>query len=61
MATNSTLNLGGVFTISDLTDLYVSGGTVNLVGTLDNTETTLGLNGTTGSWNLTGGTSRAGR
>ena len=33
---------------------------MNLVGTLDNTGTTLALNATTGSWNLVGGTLKGG-
>ena len=54
-ATNSTVNLGGLFTLADLGTFNRTGGMVNLVGTLDNTGTTLALNATTGSWNLSGG------
>ena len=59
-ATNSTVNLGGQFTSADLGTFTYPGSSVNLVGTLDNTGTTLALNATTGSWNLTGGTLKGG-
>ena len=55
-ATNSTVNLGGLFTLAGLGTFNRTGGTVNLTGTLDNTGTTLALDATTGSWNLLGGT-----
>ena len=58
--TGGTLNLGGVFPIAPWGTFNRSGGTVNLVGTLNNTGTTLALNGSTGSWNLLGGTIRNG-
>ena len=51
-----TLNLGGTFTLADLGTVVRTGGTVNVTGTLDNTGKTLALDGTTGSWNLWGGT-----
>ena len=54
-ATLSTVNLGGIFTKAQLGTFTRTGGTVNLVGTLDNTGTTLALSTTTGSWNLLGG------
>ena len=54
-ATNSTVNLGGLFTLADLGAFTRSGGTVNLTGTLTN-STNLALNNTTGSWQLDGGT-----
>jgi hypothetical protein len=54
-ATDSTVNLGGQFTVADLGTLNRTGGTVNLVGTLENSGATLTLDATTGSWNLTGG------
>ena len=50
--TNSTLDLGGVFTLAGMGVIGQSGDIVNLVGTLNNTGTTLALNATTGSWNL---------
>ena len=53
--TNATLNLGGSFTTAGVGNLERTGGTVNLVGTLDNTGATLTLNATTGSWDLVGG------
>ncbi len=59
-ASNSTVNLGGLFTLTALGTFTHSGGTVNLVGTLDNTDTTLALDATTGSWNLLGGTLEGG-
>jgi hypothetical protein len=59
-ANDSTVNLGGVFTLPALGQFTRSDGIVNLVGTLDNTGTTLALNATTGSWNLSGGTIKNG-
>ena len=54
-ATNSTLNLAGDFVLSDLGTLAVTGGPVNLSGTLTNLGTLdLGIYGV--SWNLAGGT-----
>jgi hypothetical protein len=52
---NSTLALGGVFHSSDLGNFSRTGGSVNLIGTLDNSNSTLALNSTTGTWNLHGG------
>ena len=52
-ATNSTVNLGGLSTSLGLGTFNYTGDSVNLVGTLDNTGTTLVLNGT--SWNLMAG------
>ncbi len=40
-ATNSTVNFGGTFRLSDVGTFNRSGGTVNLTGVLDNTGTTL--------------------
>ncbi len=54
--TNSTINLGGVFTQTSAGSVTQTGSTINLVGTLNNTGSTLALNGSTGSWNLDGGT-----
>jgi hypothetical protein len=55
-ATNSTVNLGGSFALADLGTFNRSGGTVNLVGTLNASASGLVLDDTTGSWNLAGGT-----
>ena len=52
---DGTVNLGGTFTLATLGTFTNTDGTVNLTGTLDNTGTTLTLDGTTGSWNLLGG------
>jgi hypothetical protein len=49
---NSTLNLGGSFTTDGIGSITRTGGTINLVGLLDNTGSTLVLDATTGSWNL---------
>jgi hypothetical protein len=51
---NGTLNLTGTFTRGALGTLNRSGGTVNLIGILDNTGKTLSLDATTGSWQLAG-------
>jgi hypothetical protein len=59
-ASSSTVNLGGAFTLASLGTFNRSGGTINLTGALDDTGTTLALNGTTGSWDLSGGTIKAG-
>ena len=59
-AANSTVNLGGVFTVVGLGTFNCTGSSVNLVGTLDNTGTTLALNAATGSWNLASGTLKNG-
>ncbi|HND55088.1 MAG TPA: hypothetical protein PLV92_21890, partial [Pirellulaceae bacterium] len=58
--TSSTVNLGGSFSLAQLTGFGRSGGSVNLTGTLNNTGTTLALDATTGSWNLVGGTINGG-
>ncbi|MEQ1751080.1 MAG: hypothetical protein ABL974_16750, partial [Prosthecobacter sp.] len=58
--TNVIINLGGAFTLANLGTFNRTGGTVNLTGALDNTGTTLALNATTGSWNLSGGTIKGG-
>ena len=53
----STLNLGGNFTTAGMGSLGASAdSTVNLMGTLDNTSSTLNLAGYGGTWNLQGGT-----
>jgi hypothetical protein len=60
--TNSTLNLGsaynvpGTFALAGLGALTRTGGTVNVTGTLDNSNATLALDATTGPWQLSGGT-----
>ncbi len=59
-ATNSTLNFGGDFTLADLGVFNRSGGTVNLTGTINNSNTMLTLNATTGSLVLNGGTVQGG-
>ncbi len=51
-----TVTLDGTFSTSGLGSFRRSGGTVNLTGTLDNTNQTLTLNAATGSWQLAGGT-----
>jgi hypothetical protein len=55
--TDSTLNLGGVFTAANLGNVIRSNATVNLTGTLDNTGSTLVLSPATGNWNLAGSSS----
>src|SRR5207244_3611052 len=55
-----TLNLDGNFTPAALGTLARSGGTINLTGTLDATGSALGLNSSTGSWNLLGGILKGG-
>jgi len=52
----NTLNLDSSFTIGDDRPLRSGGGTVRLVGSLDNTGKTLALDDSTGSWTLAGGT-----
>lgn len=54
-ATNSTVNLGGTFTLADLGTFTRSGGLVNITGTFDN-EAGLTLDASTGNWRLFGGT-----
>ncbi len=68
--TGGVLNLNGTITTAQLGNWSNAGGQVNLLGTLDNTSSTLGLNDTTGNLRLqagskiiggalsTGGTSR---
>ncbi len=58
--TGSTLNLGGLFTLPGMGTFNQSANTVNLVGMLDNTGTTLALSPATGSWVLDGGTLKNG-
>jgi len=60
-ANNSTVNFGGLFTVANVGTFNRTGGAVNVTGILNNTGTTLTLNGTTGSWNVgSGGTIRRG-
>ena len=51
----STTNLGGNFSLATLGAFMNNGGTVNLNGALDNTGPPLVLDGTTGSWQMNGG------
>lgn len=55
------MNLRGAFRTSDLASFSRVGGTVSLMGALDNTGASFTLNAQTGSWNMlaasiTGGT-----
>ena len=55
------LNLDGNFTTAGIGNINRTGGTMNILGTLDNTGATLALNAATGSWQLlTGGTIKGG-
>ena len=56
----TTVNLGGIFTTAGLGAFNRTLGTVNLTGTLTNTDNTLTFDATTGSWNLVGGTVEGG-
>src|SRR5207253_3773479 len=60
--TASTLTLAGSFTAASLNPpgFSLTGGTVNLTGTLDNTGNNLALDDTLGSWTVTGGTIKGG-
>src|SRR5262249_49999919 len=51
---NSALNFGDSFTTAGLGSYTRTGGTINLVGVLDNTGSTLALKAATGSWTLAG-------
>jgi RHS repeat-associated protein len=53
---NGTVNLGGTFKVADIGTLNRTNVTTYLTGTLDNTNTTLALDDTTGSLYLQGGT-----
>ena len=55
-AVDSTVNLGGDFNLSALSQFTQSNSTVNITGMMDLKGQRLLLNGTTGSWNLVGGT-----
>src|SRR6185312_5551300 len=59
-SSGGTLDLGGAFTTAQLGVVQNNGGTVNLMGTLNNTGATLALTAATGSWNLSGGTVQSG-
>ena len=59
-AANATVSLNGTFTLANVGTFHRSGGTVSIVGTLDNTGTTLALDAATGSWSLSGGTIKGG-
>ena len=54
------LDLGGNFTPGGLGSVQAAGGTVNITGVINNTGTTLLLNDTTGSWEISGGTIQGG-
>jgi hypothetical protein len=54
------INLGGAFTTASLGGLVNPGGTNFLSGTLSNTNSTLTLNLTNGTWALSGGTIQGG-
>ena len=54
-ATDSTVNLGGDFTVAGLGSFTRSGGMVNLTGALGNTGATLAFTASTGSWIFLGG------
>ncbi|MFN0057822.1 MAG: hypothetical protein ACKVX7_05130, partial [Planctomycetota bacterium] len=54
--TNSTVNLGGAFSLTGLGSFSRTGGTVNLTGVLNLAGMTLNLNATTGDWRIVGGT-----
>jgi hypothetical protein len=54
-STNSTVNFSGVFSLAALGTFNPSGGTVNITGTLNNTNVTLALTPATGSWVLASG------
>jgi hypothetical protein len=58
--TNSTVNLAGTFSLNQVGTFNRSGGTVNLTGTLNNTNTTLTLDGPGSSWVLYNGAIRGG-
>ncbi len=55
VVTGSILNLGGSFRRAGIGTIIRNGGTINLVGLLDNTGDTFQLDSTTGSWNLASG------
>src|SRR5437588_8850160 len=61
-ATGSTVNLGGSFTTAglDQAKFQRSGGSVNLTGTLDNSNATLALNDASGPVVVSGGTIKGG-
>ena len=54
--TSSNVFLGGTFTMMSLGTFNYAGGSVSIIGTLDNTGETLALSSSTGSWKLDGGT-----
>lgn len=56
IANNSTVQLGGNFSMSTAGNFQRTGGTVRLTGALNNSNSVLTLNSTTGSWDLHGGT-----
>jgi uncharacterized repeat protein (TIGR02543 family) len=54
--TNATVNVGGTFALAQLGAFNCHGGTLNVVGTLVNTGTNLGVDAVTNPWALNGGT-----
>ncbi|MCA8962890.1 MAG: hypothetical protein KDC38_20345, partial [Planctomycetes bacterium] len=54
--TDGTVNLGGTFSLATLGGFSRSGGTVNLIGTLDLGGGTVLFDASSGSWRLQGGT-----
>ncbi|MFN0057961.1 MAG: beta strand repeat-containing protein [Planctomycetota bacterium] len=58
--TNSTINLGGSFTLATFGTFVRSGGSVNVTGTFNLGGGTRAFDAATGSWNLVGGTIQSG-
>ncbi len=58
--TDSTVILGGTFTMADLGTVNRTGGTTTLIGVLDLGGGTLALDAATGSWQIEGGTLKNG-
>src|SRR5438045_7875874 len=54
------MHLGGTVATANLGSFERSGGQIKITGTIDNSGRTLSLNGTTGSWLMSGGTLRGG-
>ena len=53
--TTASLGLGGAFDVTDIGNIERTGGRVYLFGHLDNVDTSLVLDSSTGSWELAGG------
>jgi hypothetical protein len=58
--TGSTLDLGGYFSMASMGTINKTNTIVNLTGSFENVNSTLALNASTGSWNLTSGGSISG-